>query len=81
MREMRAERMYVRDISWLLIPNEEVVFSVCEAPSAAAVRLLNERAGIPVSRVVEVTMVTGDQSWLSTLPDNRVRFRGAEPGG
>jgi hypothetical protein len=35
-----------------------VVFSVYEGPSAAAVRQLNERAGIPVSRIVEVIEVT-----------------------
>lgn len=53
MNEMRTEGTRVRDISCTLIPSEEVVFSVYEGPSAAAVRRLNERAGIPVSRIVE----------------------------
>jgi hypothetical protein len=57
---MRAKGMYVRDIGWLLIPDEEVVFSVYEGPSADAVRQLNERAGILVSRVVEATLITVD---------------------
>ena len=53
MKEMSVEGTRVRDISCTLIPGEEVVFSVYEGPSAAAVRQLNERAGIPVSRIVE----------------------------
>ena len=47
----------VRDIGCILIPGEEVVFSVYEAPSATAVRALNERAGIPVSRIVDAIAV------------------------
>jgi len=53
MKEMSVEGTRVRDISCTLIPGEEVVFSVYEGPSAAVVRQLNERAGIPVSRIVE----------------------------
>jgi hypothetical protein len=53
MKEMSVEGTRVRDISCTLIPGEEVVFSVYEGPSAAAVRQLNQRAGIPVSRIVE----------------------------
>jgi hypothetical protein len=58
MAEMQAEGTRVRDVSCTLIPEEEVVFSVYEGPSAAAVRQLNERAAIPVSRIVEVISVT-----------------------
>lgn len=61
MEEMRAEGTHVRAVSCALIPGEEVVFSVYEGPSAAAVRRLNERAGILVSRIVEAIMVTEDQ--------------------
>jgi hypothetical protein len=43
---MTAEGTRVRDIGCTLIPGEEVVFSVCEGPSAAAVRQFNELAGI-----------------------------------
>jgi hypothetical protein len=60
--EMGAEGMRIRDVSCILIPGEEVVFSVYEGPSANAVRQLNERAGIPVSRIVEAVSVTGGQA-------------------
>jgi Protein of unknown function (DUF4242) len=64
MAEMRGEGTLVRDVSCTLIPDEEVVFSVYEGPSAAAVRQLNERAAIPVSRIVEAV------SMLETGPGN-----------
>ena len=57
MGEMNVEGGHVHDISCTLIPVEEVVFSVYEGPSVAAVRLLNERAVIPVSRIVEAFAV------------------------
>lgn len=60
MEEMNGEGVPIRGISCTLIPGEEVVFSVYEGPSADAVRRLNERAGIPVSRIVEAIAVTGD---------------------
>jgi hypothetical protein len=56
--QMCVEGTPVRSITSILIPAEEVVFSVYEGPSSAAVRQLNERAGIPVSRIVEAIMVT-----------------------
>jgi hypothetical protein len=65
MRQMSGEGTCVRDISCILIPGEEVVFSVYEGPSAAAVRQLNERARIPVSRLVEAIAVTDDQASLA----------------
>jgi hypothetical protein len=48
MEEMRGEGMRLRHMTTILIPGEEVVFSVYEGPSTAIVRQLNERAGIPV---------------------------------
>ena len=60
MEEMSVEGTRVSDLSSTLIPDEEVVFSVYEAPSADAVRQFNERAGIPVSRIVEVIVITHD---------------------
>jgi len=60
MGQMSAEGTHVRDICCILIPGEEVVFSVYEGPSVAAVRQLNERADIPVSRIVEAIAMTGD---------------------
>lgn len=62
MEQMNAEGTHVRDISCILIPDEEVVFSVYEGLSAASVRQLNERAGIPVSRIVEAIAVTADEA-------------------
>jgi hypothetical protein len=60
MEEMTSEGTRVHDISCTLIPREEVVFSVYDGPSAIAVQQLNERAGIPFSRIVEVIAVTRD---------------------
>jgi uncharacterized protein DUF4242 len=57
--EMSREGTRVRGISWILIPREEVVFSVYEGPSVHAVRQLNERADIPTSRIVEAIVMTG----------------------
>jgi hypothetical protein len=53
MEEMRGEGTPLRDLSCIFIPSEEVVFSVYEGPSPAAVRQFNQRASIPVSRMVE----------------------------
>jgi len=50
----------MRDISCTLIPGEEVVFSVYEGPSDGAVRQFNQRAGIPVSRIVEAIAIPVD---------------------
>jgi hypothetical protein len=58
--EMSGEGIGVRDVSCTLIPREEVVFSLYDGPSAAAVQQLNERAGIPVSRIVEAVLVTAE---------------------
>jgi hypothetical protein len=60
MEQMSAEGTRVREISCILIPGEEVVFSVYEGPSANAVRQFNERAGIPVSRIVEAITLAVD---------------------
>lgn len=60
MEEMSREGTCIRDLSCTLIPGEEVVFSLYEGPTCAAVRQLNERAGIPVSRIVRAVTVTGD---------------------
>ena len=57
MTQMSAEGTCVHGISWILIPREEVVFSVYEGPSTDAVRQLNERADIPISRMVEAIVV------------------------
>jgi len=56
----RQRRNTPRHIGSIFIPDEEVVLSLYEAPSAAAVGELNERASIPVSRIVEAIVVTDD---------------------
>lgn len=56
--QMSDEGTFIRHVTSILIPGEEVVFSVYEGPSAAAVRQLNDRAGIRASRIVEVILVT-----------------------
>lgn len=61
MEEMSGQGHNIRDISCTLLPGEEVVFSVYEGPSATAVQQLNERAGIPFSRIVEAIVVTQDK--------------------
>lgn len=60
MEEMNVEGVCVNDISCTLIPDEEVVLSVYEGPSVAAVLQLNERAIIPVSRIVEAIALGQD---------------------
>jgi hypothetical protein len=50
MEQINAEGTPVSEVTTILIPAEEMVFSVYEGPSAAAVRQFNDRAGIPVSR-------------------------------
>lgn len=61
MEQMSGEGTPVRNISCTLIPAEEVVFSVYEGPSAAAILQLSERAGIPASRIVAAIAVTDCQ--------------------
>lgn len=60
MEEMGGRGTRIRDISCTLIPGEEVVFSVYEGPSELVIRQLNERAGMPVSRIVAAVAVTED---------------------
>jgi Protein of unknown function (DUF4242) len=59
--QMSAEGTCVRDLSSVLLPGEEVVFSVYEGPSVEAVRQLNERAGIRVSRIVDAIWVSAER--------------------
>lgn len=62
MEVVSSEGMGLRHVTSILIPSEEVVFSVYDGPSAAAVRQLNELAGIPVSRIVDAIEVAGGQA-------------------
>jgi hypothetical protein len=67
MEQMRTEGTPVRALTSILIPAEEVVFSIYEGPSAAAVRQANDRAGIPVSRIVEAVTITASRLHNQTL--------------
>jgi hypothetical protein len=58
--QMSGEGTRLRHNTSILIPSEEVVFSVYEGPSETAVHQLNQRVGIPVSRIVEAIAVTED---------------------
>ncbi len=62
MEQMNIEGTRVREVTTILIPGEEVVFSVYEGPSAAAVRQLNDRADIVVSRIVEAIEIWPDRN-------------------
>jgi len=57
MEEMDSEGTRVWHTSCILIPDEEVVFSVYEGPSAVAVQQVSERAGIPFSRIVTAILI------------------------
>jgi hypothetical protein len=59
MQQMCAEGVPIRHVTSILIPAEEVVFSLYEGPSTLAVLQLNERAAIPVSRIVDAIPVKG----------------------
>jgi hypothetical protein len=61
MEEMSGQGHCIRDVSCTLLPDEEVVFSVYEGPSVVAIQQLNERAGIPFSRIVEAIVVIRNQ--------------------
>jgi hypothetical protein len=56
---MYAEGTSAQHITSVLIPAEEVVFSLYEGSSTSAVLQLNERAAIPVSRIVDAVPLTG----------------------
>jgi hypothetical protein len=57
MPQMCAEGTPVHHATSILIPSEEVVFSLYEASSTIAVLQLNERASIPVRRIVDAIPV------------------------
>lgn len=61
MGQMSGEGTTVRSVYCTLIPSEEVVFFLFDGPSEVAVLELSERAGIPVSRIVEAITVTEGQ--------------------
>jgi hypothetical protein len=62
MEQMCREGVFVQHVTSILLPGEEVVFSVYEGPSATVLRQFNERAGIPASRIVEGVWMSDDHS-------------------
>jgi Protein of unknown function (DUF4242) len=53
--EMDAEEIRVEHVGSLLIPSDQVVFSLIRATSEDQVRAVNERAHLPVDRISVVT--------------------------
>ncbi len=53
--EVRASGRAVDHVGSLLVPDDQVVFSVIRAESVELVLEVNERAGLPVDRVAPVT--------------------------
>lgn len=56
---MRSTGIGVRSLGWILLPEEDTVFCLFEAPSLAAVEELGRRAAIRVDRIVEAVHVPG----------------------
>lgn len=54
---LRREGIRVRCVSSILIPKEESVFSLIEAPSKEDVAEANRRAEVPFARILEVKTV------------------------
>ena len=52
--EMAEEGMPVSHVGSLLVPEDQVVFSVIRAPSEEQVREVNDRAHLPVDRISTV---------------------------
>jgi hypothetical protein len=57
MRQMCVEGTRVHHLTSILIPAEDVVFALYESPPTAEVLRLNQRAAVPVSRIVEAIPV------------------------
>ena len=59
--EMSREGVPVRYLRSTYVPGEERCFCLFEGPSAEAVRQANERAGLPIQRIVEATHVASEE--------------------
>jgi hypothetical protein len=58
--EMAKEGIPVRYLGSTFVPDEERCMCLFEGPSAAVVRQANERAGLPLQRIVEATSISSD---------------------
>jgi len=62
---LTAEHEGDEDVTWIdstLIPADEIVLCVFEAPSEAAVRATASRAGLPSERIVKCVRVANNQT-------------------
>jgi hypothetical protein len=55
---MREEGVLVRYLGSTVVLEDEACFCTFDAPSAAAVAEINERAGVPFDRIVSAVAVT-----------------------
>ena len=58
---MAKEGVPVRYLRSTFVPGEDKCFCLFEGPSAEAVRAVNERAGLPMTRIVEAELVSAEE--------------------
>ena len=58
--EMTKEGTPVRYLGSTFVPGEERCMCLFEGPSVDAVRRANERAGLPLQRIIEATNISPD---------------------
>src|SRR5690242_2594106 len=56
--ELTAEGLPVRYLGSFVVPGEEACFCEFEGPSAEAVELANQRAGVPYARVLPAQRIS-----------------------
>ena len=59
-RDMRAEGQPVEHVGSILMPADQVVFSLIAAPNETAVREVNERADLRIDRIAVAIQVAPD---------------------
>lgn len=59
-RDMRAEGQSVEHVGSILMPADQVVFTLIAAPSESAVREVNERADLRIDRIALAIQVAAD---------------------
>jgi len=64
-RDMRAEGQSVEHVGSILMPADQVVFTLIEAPSESVVREVNERADLRIDRIAVAIQVAPDPSEVS----------------
>jgi hypothetical protein len=66
---MAAEGVRVQHLGSILMPVDEVVFSLIAAPDESVVRDVNARAGLPVDRITAAITVRSAHPSPAALPD------------